>query len=686
MALLGILLGSALVLSTPFVAPLAAATPYSGPEPTPTNLLLYLHNASRGVTVGSETFNDVLSTQNDTSSSWFGTGGLSVGVHYDSVSFAVAPQLAGDLLLNGTVEANLWLNESGSSPNGGSITVTVDELSGSGQMTVLGVGPANSASILGPGGSVPKLVTLTGPALTRAVPAGNSLVINVTISGNTAEGYGIWWGDVAGTYYFSDVVLPASTYLVVAPPVVLNASGVPTTQLPTNVANKTVRVEADVSDPLGAYDFESWAVDLSIYNATGVRLYGPVPLAPIPSRPAPSNFSGEFGGNYNYSALAPGIYTFSVNATDNTNHDLWAQSTPGAFYGRAAFGNLTVTIGQPPLREDFEVTDASGHPLDGALLRAYSGSILVGQNLTNASGASVLLLPGETEYRLQVVWEGVFAGSFPIAVSNATQTFSVKAWVYSPEFRLVAPNGAGIPYALVSVIHPNGTTLPLVVSSSVGTFQLTEVPVGNYTVSVIFDDVQVLSAKSVPVNSDGPIVVPVSDVFPLTVQTMTSGGSALAGVFIQVRNTTTGASLASGITSSNGSLVFLVPAGTYDVVGSWSSTYDLTALSQTQNATVVVSGPTLETLHFSRAWPPFTSTTLFDYAVGIGLLALVAAVLAGLWVHERRRGGRSSGKAGPAAEITKSDSPVSPPLEGGNLSAPPSPPEGGSAVSMPKKE
>ncbi len=666
--LLATTLGIALLLMalSGFLAfsPTAAATPWSGPEPTPTNLLLYLHNSSLGVTVGSQTFNDVLSTLNDTSPSWLKTGGLSVGVHYDSVSFAVAPQLAAPLTLNGTVMANMWLNESGSSPNGGSLVVTVDELSGAGAVSVLGTGPANPSSPLGPGGSIPKLIALTGPSLNQTVPAGDSLIVNVTISGNTAEGYGIWWGDVAGSYYFSDVAIPASTYLTVSPVQVTNATGQVVTDLPANVADKTVTITATVSDPLGAYDFEAYPVDFSVFNASLVRVVGPLAMAPSPGLAPGAAAQGNYTLSFNYSSLPAGIYNFSVNSTDNTNHDLWGQSTPGAYFGRAASGSIAIAVGLPPVHVLVQVRDAANVTLPGAVVRAFSAGTLVAHNRTNGTGFAAMELPGGSSYEFEVLWEGVPAGTFPGAVGNASTTLVLHALVFSPVFRLASSGGIPLPYALVSVVHPNGTTLPLEVTSAQGTFTLGEVPQGNYTLTVIYDDTEVVAASVVSMTGNGPWTVTVADVFPLTISTTTSTGASLSGVFVQVRNASTQATVASGITNQSGNLVFLVPAGSYQVLGEWSATYDLTALQQSVNTSVSVSGPTATTLEFTSAYPGFASTTLFDYVVVIVVLVVLLVIVGMLWIRERRGKGRKSSPT-PTSEWreTPSSSPVAVPSE-----------------------
>ncbi len=130
------------------IPPPAAATPWTGSEPTPTNLQFYLHNSSVGVTVGSGHYLNVLSTVNDTQAPWKATGAKTVGVHFDMVQFVIAPQLALPLVLNGTIGAIVYMNQSGSSLSGGSISLAVDQVAPSGALTLIANGPATTTSAI----------------------------------------------------------------------------------------------------------------------------------------------------------------------------------------------------------------------------------------------------------------------------------------------------------------------------------------------------------------------------------------------------------------------------------------------------------------------------------------------------------------------------------------------------------
>jgi hypothetical protein len=624
------------------VAPAASATPWSGPEPTPTHLQFCLHNSSTRVTVGSGHYLDVLSTVNDTQAPWTATGANTIGLHYDRVQFVVAPQLASALVLNGTIDATVYMNQSGSSLSGGSISVSIDQVAPSGALTLIANGPSTGTGAIASVGSVPGPVFLTGPTINGwTVPAADTLQLNISISGNTATGYGIWWGSVQRTYYLSTISIPVSSYLSVSPVAVLNSTGQPETILSTTTANQTVTIRGNVSDPLGAYDFENFSVDFSVVSAAGSTVVPPTPMQPVGGRPAPGAANGTYQIAFNYSALAAGSYNFTVNATDNTNHNLAAQNTLPAYFGRNAIGQVTVSVGLPPVPVRLTVVDDHGAPLIRASVRALSAGVEVASGRTNLSGQFVFRLAGGTNYQFAVSWEGVGVGVFTVAV-NATSTSAVlHAFVVYPRFTIVSADGTPIPFPLVTVIHPNGTAYPLIVANSSGSFSLSQVPVGNYTLTVVYDDSEVVFAKSVSVSSDGPIEVSALNVFPLTVQAHTAGGGALSEVFVTLVNSITGSVVASGITGGTGTLTFLVPAGSYIVTGTWASTYDLTDLRQTASTNVTVTAPAGATLTFSSAFPSFYSTTLFDVVLGYGLLLVVALALGVLWLRARSRGAAS---------------------------------------------
>jgi len=125
-----------LVSSSSFIET-SFATPYIGPEPTPTNVTFYFHNISKPVYVGSTPALNILNTVNDTNATYLKTGKHVTGLHYISVQFYIVPQLASNLSINGTPEVYLYLNQTGSS-SGGRISYSLYSLHPNGSTSIIG--------------------------------------------------------------------------------------------------------------------------------------------------------------------------------------------------------------------------------------------------------------------------------------------------------------------------------------------------------------------------------------------------------------------------------------------------------------------------------------------------------------------------------------------------------------------
>jgi len=625
-----------LLLSVPAFFQSAQATPWPGSEPNPTNLVFYLHNSSTGITVGAVTYLNVLSTVKDINSPWKNTGAMSLGVHYDSASFIVAPQLADSLTLNGTMFADIYMNQTGSSLTGGSNTLYVYSVNASGSKTLLG-SHTNPNNII-PSGSTPggTPVRLTGPYLNQTIPKGDSIIVALNISGNTAESYGIWWGMVNNTYYESTVSFSASTYLTVPAIRVLNYNGQNASVFPKNLKSTILTINATVEDPLGAYDFESYHVDFSILNSTGQVIFSTL-MQSYPNLASPNSSYGTYQVSYNYSALIPGEYHFKVNATDNTDHNLWGVNTLPSYYGRAASNFVTVTIGLPPVPIILQILDEKNNTLPGATVQTFVSGSFMGANNTNSSGETEFLLSQGTNYSFKVIWENVPVGTFNETVSNMSHIFIFHAQVIYPTFVIASDSGLPLPYALVTLVHPNGTLYPLIVTNSSGSFSLNQVPAGVYKLTVIYDDAEVLASDPVSVTSNGITQVSASNVYLVTIKSTTAADTALPGVFVQVQNTTTGATIASGITNSSGALQFLVPAGSYTIIGNWAATYDLTAVQQTISTKIMVTTQENTTLTFSKAYPSIFATVLFWFILIIVLLLALLVVMTVMFFKKSRK-------------------------------------------------
>ncbi len=679
----------------------ALAVPYSGSPPTPTNLTMYFHNLSSPVTVGGVPHLHIANTWNDSVAQYANTGDNISSTHYLSINFTMYPQLAGPLQLNGTMYTFLYMEQNGSAPTSGHITMSLYLDAPGGTSTLIATGPATSTTKTYPG-SGPTLIRVTGPTLDLTLAANYSLSVSIVVSGGTSQIYNVLWGHVSGTYYDSQAVLSVSSYLEVGSMYALNSSGARVYSLSPNATNKSVSVYANLTDPLGAYDFSSWPVQYSIGNSSGTLLSGVMTNATVF---AVDSYLMTYKFTFNYSSFSPGDYTITVNGTDNTMHNYI--NSLGVVYGRNAYGSMQLFIGLPPVRALFTVQDSQGHALSGATVRAYYSVSFIASNRTNGSGVAGISLFGGN-YTVQVFWQSIKVGTFAVTVNNTSNSFTLKSNVYSPSYIFESQSGLPLSNAFVYMTSPNGTQLPLLVTGSSGAYPLSEMAGGNYPTvvvwhsSVIFNgsidinsngnvpvnvhaytqSFKVVSASGTPVptanilivnsttgidlgfnttdasgaassvipygtyavsvywkgilvydnsnvvlnNPTAPAMVLNSSIYTMTVRALSADGSPLGNVVVNVFSNSTGTFL-SAVTDSSGYATFELAGGTYSVTASFSTTYDLTPVSQKITQSVTVSSSSTLALKFTQVYPPITSTNLFYFIVVIVVIAIIAVAV-----------------------------------------------------------
>ncbi len=560
---------SLMVLSSivvlPTALPSAAAAPYKGQEPTPTNLTVFLHNTATSKPIVSGIFSSNLTTTgNDTAPPWAGTGGLIVGLHYLDMGFYLYPSLAAPLTLNGTPVADIYVNQTGS-VSSVTWTFTLYAVDTSGVEHQLGTPGTGSTNL--DDGSIGKVLRVPyGSSLLTTVPAGWSLLadFNQYTSGATSDHYGFWWGDVGGAYYEANINLPASTYLAINQ-TYLTMGGKQVVNLNTTVAHTIVNLTANVSDPLGNYDYLNWSVNWNITNASNVVMAAGTLKAVRPVVPPVFNAPNEtYNVSYNYSSLKAGSYLFCANATDNTYHNDLAFA--GKYYGRDASGCTSFFLGSAPNLLTLHVLDSKGVPLRHAYV-TVSGIL----NFTNGTGVTHFHLANGT-YGGVVTWEGIVVATPSINVSGPT-VLTIATRVYYPTFAVEDQLGFPLSNALVYVVHPNGTHYPLIITNATGNLSFMQVPGGSYGITVIWHDSVVYSQPAQPailVNGNGAFTV-VTQVYYQVFQVVEPSGAPISLSSVVVQNSTTGVLVSFGITNSSGKTTSRIPAGTFTVDVYWQT-------------------------------------------------------------------------------------------------------------------
>ncbi|MHB8351788.1 MAG: carboxypeptidase-like regulatory domain-containing protein [Thermoplasmata archaeon] len=559
---LSTLLGTALTTSGS-----AHAAPWSGSEPTPTNLTVFLHNSSTALAITGGLFaSTVLTTTSDTATPWSGAGHVDVGFHYLTVPFYLFPRLAGPLFLNGTPQANIFVNQTGSTTSG-AWTLTLYAISPSGAATLLGT-PGKATYSSGYNGNLGLPLRITyGSALDVTLAAGWSLAANFSqAQGATADSYGFRWGDVSGSYYAGDIDLVASTYLSIDPAFLVGPGGTTVSNLNTSLRNPVVSLRANVTDPFGNYDYANWSVGWSVANSTGAPegngSMGPIaPAVPL----AGAGYNETFAAPFNYSTLADGEYTFCANASDNSYHNDILFT--GNYYGRIARGCTSFTVGLGPNPLTLEVEDSEGHPLVGA--RASLSGI---SNITNALGVVGFRLVNGS-YTGTLIWQSIPVSNFVVTVDGPS-TDVIHAAVYYPTFAVEDQAGIPLSDAFVYLVHPNGTQYPLMVTNATGTLSLSQVPAGSWGVTVIWHDSIVYSPSDQPaIPVDANAVYPIlTQVYYQGFRVLEPGGTPVPSASVVVRNSSSGVLISFGITNSTGLTTSRIPAGDFTVLVYWQET------------------------------------------------------------------------------------------------------------------
>ncbi len=584
------------LVAVPEISPSARAASWSGPEPTPTNLTVFLHNSTSPLAITGGIFSSlVMSSTNDTAVPWTLGGQVDTSLQYLTVPFFLYPRTAGSLALNDTPVADVFINQTCVSCPSAFLTFTLYSADPSGVLTRLGTpGTVTFGAAYAGNVGLPIRVPYGSPLLT-SLPPGWSLKAVFSFTGSNTQHFGFWWGKVAGTYYPSDINLPASTYLAVNETYLVGAGGQIVSALNPSATTPVVSLRANVTDPLGNYDYDNWTVDWTILNATGaVKAQGALaPYAPS----APPLFYGyneTYAARYNYSALSLGAYTFCANATDNTYHNdlLFA----GNYFGRSASGCTQFFVGTAPNLLTLHVLDSEGRPLAGA--RVVVASIL---NLTDVTGVTHFLLANGS-YAATVTWENIQVAHPSISVLGAT-TRTVVTRVYYPTFSIVDQAGVALSNALVYVVHPNGTRYPLAVTGASGNLSYAQVPAGAYGITVIWHDSVVYGQPAQPaITVAGNVSYAVlTQVFYQSFQIIQPGGTPIPLASVLVENSTTGVLVSFGITNATGVTTSRVPAGTFTVLVYWQTglvaTVPTLALPATTNPYVITASLYAVTFH-----------------------------------------------------------------------------------------
>ncbi len=613
---------SAAPMQGPHLSSPATAGPVSSAVASePRNLTFYMHNSTLAKDVNGITTPYVFDTLQA-----FGQNNTITNLQQVVEDWYLYPSLAGDLSVNGSITIDAFISVQGTAPSLQSQTLSIFQVNATGVQTSVASTTAGAA----PWFNTPHDLVLSIPAVHHVFPAGSSIRVLLSVQLGTRTG-SLWYN---GSWVPTHLIIQSDSFAQVHDLAFLDPTGAPRQNFDTLAANKTIRIRANVTDPLGGYDIR-W-VNLTLAQPGGAILLDAVPMAQIAGNPI--SFASLYQLTWNYTGAATGRYNATASVVDQSGyyHFLEAFSTAGFTDTMDSF----FYVGGLPVYVNVEAVDSKSVALSGAPITLVSGGVAVDAEVTSPSGLANFTM-AKGQYTFQVAWQGVSVGSLVYNASanvSAGSPVSITTAVYYPVFEAQDANGVALSDASILFVHPNGSKLGPYKTNTTGDVLLNQVPMGTYGLEVSWRGVDVYSGTAA-VSSNNMITFRTA-VYELTVTAKGGNGQALPGAFISVVDST-GLVFDAGVTASDGTVTLRLPAGNYTIDARYITDQSGTLYDsglRTQN--VSLTGSTTATITFSDFPLPFTSTLAFVFALVYAVT--IAAFVVVLYLLRRR------GKSAPA--------------------------------------
>jgi hypothetical protein len=555
-----------------FLVPNLIPAVNSSPNGTAKPLHFYMHNDTSNPWVGGYTRTTaILNTTQKWREKPQGYGNITGKLWLD---FYVHPDLASNLSLNGVMWLHPWMcgYGTGGSTIGAVFSAIIYEVNSTGQTLVgstestgsqtlpFGSTPADSRDVNSVAGNDPLILNF--PPYTFRKGCSILIHIEVTPQGAGASMFFYYDNDISPSY----ITLYSDDYVNVPRVWTANATGYPETVFEAIGDSTIVQINANVTDPLGGYDFNASSIDTkyamvtaTIVNPAGVPVIDNERMTLINGGVA--SFVNLLQFNWSFSTAIPGQYNVTIRATDNS--------------GNTVNGTAFFWIGQT-YRIRVQAVDSKMRPLANARITASVEEYVALSDYTNTTGWIDARIVGGT-YNFTVLWQGVVVNStlnFPV-VANTTLVLNCR--VYDPSFIFVDDVDGPLPEAQVFIESPNGTTniLPLYTTLN-GRVNLTQAPAGDYGFTLYWKGVKVLQ-KTQSVNSNGPYTIK-CDVYQLTVEVLGNDGAPVRGAYVIIY-TEAGTVYDFKMTDAMGKAVSKLPVGVYRIDVQYSATYWLTGVT-----------------------------------------------------------------------------------------------------------
>ncbi len=582
--------------------------------PQPRDLTFYMHNTSVG-----QPINGVSTAFTFDTLQRFGRNNTVSKIQSVRQDWRLYPVLAGPLILNGTIALHVFVSIDQA---GAQITPTLDlsEVNASGATVWTNTLTAGAQTWW----TTPHDLVVTTPALQHIFAAGSTIVVVATITSGVRVAT-IWYN---ASWVPTHVVIQSNDFARIHDVSFLDSTGAPRINFDPTAANTTIRIQANVTDPLGGYDIH-W-VNLSLAGPDGNAVLTDVPMTEISGTPI--SFSSVFQVVWNYSGQTTGRYNVTAGVVDQNGAYYFAQNYTTAGYLDSM--DAIFYVGGLPEYVNVRAEDSESKALPDARIVLVSGGFAVDALSADTNGDANFTMALGT-YTFQIWWEGVLVDSQAFSATtnvSAANPVVLNSAVYYPDFHAEDANGAALAGATVLIVHPNGTTIGPYKTNSTGDVLLSQAPKGSYGLEVSWRGVGVFTGTE-SVAANGVISLETA-VYELRVTAKDGAGQVLPGAFVSVLDST-GLVYDAGITGSDGSVLLRLPGGNYTIESRYvteqlGTLYD----SGTQTQAVDLTASSTATITFAGLPIPFTGTLAFLFALAYAIT--VAALVIAFYLMLRR--------------------------------------------------
>jgi hypothetical protein len=224
-------------------------------------------------------------------------------------------------------------------------------------------------------------------------------------------------------------------------------------------------------------------------------------------------------------------------------------------------------------------------------------------------------------------------GSFSPFIEEETFVFNVGiVEYYDPMFRVTDDVDDPLPNAQVYLTWANGTKeeYPRYTSSS-GFINLTNIPLGDYSFTILWKD-KIVDETVVHVDSSS--IYPIrTEVYKLTVRVLDANGVPVYGSYV-IAETLSGVGYGLDISDKTGVASFKLPSGDYLVAAHYTTDYWLTMVQSKGETSVTVSESGSSEVILS-SFPPAIWTT-FGFILLVSSIAIVVTAIVIFYLYIKR--------------------------------------------------